>query len=446
MEPSDRSRSATPLTWIVLAALAVWPAVHTIDLFSDRARADDARGGIVREPVARSAQGVADRQRARTSRREPRAESRQAKPDRGRRPVARERPRNRSKARQEQAPAASTAAAKRPARGRRIPTVRGALRRALRADKISGARYRSYRATWERVRRAHGGDLAALVAVASQLARRDALWPSRMPAVFLQLRRNLEFARSGRSARPGQRVTFGRDPLIFQYVAGHGFQLHPLGNFAEANRLRNACVGYRTPPGAPCHKGALRRLLGRLARMAVRLPGFVTWEYLFPFGGGRAPWISSMAQATAMQSLARAAKLLREQRYARLARAARGAFEERPPRGVSLGHGRYTMYSFAPGLEVLNGVLQTVSGLYDYGELTGDGRGKRLFRAGDRYVRQILPAFDTGSWSLYSRAGDAATREYHRLTRNFLVNLCERTGRHAYCATSERFTRYLKAG
>ncbi len=44
---------------------------------------------------------------------------------------------------------------------------------------------------------------------------------------------------------------------------------------------------------------------------------FIAWEYMFHFGGGAPPWISGMAEATAIQALARAAVLLEEPAYHR---------------------------------------------------------------------------------------------------------------------------------
>lgn len=327
-------------------------------------------------------------------------------------------------------------------------TVRGALALARRAGKISPAAHAIYRRTWERGRRLANsgppGDLKAQTTMATDLAARGALRPSRMRILFLQLRQNIEFARAGRGAAAGERFSFGSDPLIFQYMPGHGLQFHPLANFAEANRLRNACVGYRTAPGVPCRKKALTELLDRLAAVAVERAGFTTWEYYFPFGGGRPPWISGMAQGTAMQAFSRGAKLLQTRHHRRIARRARGAFERAAPDGVATTPGRYAMYSFAPDLVVLNGLLQTVSALHDYATFGRDRRGARLFAAGDRYARSALPSFDTGSWSLYSRPGGPATPEYHGLSRTFLGNLCERTSRRTYCKARERFASYLK--
>jgi hypothetical protein len=72
--------------------------------------------------------------------------------------------------------------------------------------------------------------------------------------------------------------------------------------------------------------------LDELSRLAVRRGRrFIAWEYLFDFGGGPPPWMSGMAQATAITALARGARLLNRPDYDATAEAALGAFETQPP-------------------------------------------------------------------------------------------------------------------
>ena len=91
------------------------------------------------------------------------------------------------------------------------------------------------------------------------------------------------------------------------------------------------------------------------------------------------------------------------------------------------GGSHYLIYSMSPGLRVLNAFLQANTGLYDFATLTGDAKAKRLFKAGDRAARREIPKFDTGAWSLYSLGGRESDLGYHRLVRDFLDNLCDRT-------------------
>jgi len=104
---------------------------------------------------------------------------------------------------------------------------------------------------------------------------------------------------------------------------------------------------------------------------------------------------------------------------------------------------RYTMYSFAPDLRILNGELQTLIGLRDVGRISGSGRAQRLFGQGEPAARRAVRGFDTGAWSLYSAGGKESTLGYHRLVAGFLGGLCRRTGTPTYCAAGRRFERYV---
>ena len=185
-----------------------------------------------------------------------------------------------------------------------------------------------------------------------------------------------------------------------------------------------------TAPGAapppPCRPEELRALLDRMVALASQRGGFTAWEYFFAFGGGTPPWISGLAQGTAIQALTRGSQLLADPRYVAFARGALGAFETQPPLGVrttsTSGSGRhYLIYSFSSGLRVLNGFLQSLVGLYDFAAATKDRRAQRLFKTGDRAARREIPRYDTGAWSLYASGGAESDLGYHRLVRDFLA-------------------------
>jgi len=356
------------------------------------------------------------------------------------------------------------------------PTVRSTLARVERAGAITAeqraawlATYRRARATASRMRSGRSGELRAVINGVESLARRRLLTSTRMPAAFLQLQRNAEFwpTRSfpkapqperkpctGAAGLGGGRVTFKGDPVVFQWYPGQGLQIQPLANFGKANALWRACQPPEQPPqpGAepppPCRPEELRALLDRMVALASERGGFTAWEYFFAFGGGTPPWISGLAQGTAIQALTRGSQLLTDPRYVEVARGALGAFETQPPLGVrttsASGSGRhYLIYSFSPGLRVLNGFLQSLVGLYDFAAATKDRRAERLFKAGDRAARREIPRHDTGAWSLYASPGAESDLGYHRLVRDFLQSLCERTRTGAYCRRAKTFDRYL---
>jgi hypothetical protein len=282
--------------------------------------------------------------------------------------------------------------------------------------------------------------LAGVLASVQRMAASGSMRAARLYPLFLTLERNREWWSSGPLLAPGQRVTFEGSELVWQYVPGQGLQLHPLANFGKLNAYAK---------GSRRNNARNAVLLDELLSIAVPRGGGLAWEYYFDFDGGRPPWVSSLAQGTGLQAIARSAKKLgRMPELLPRIQAGLTLFEQAPPTGVRVdtaNGAHYLQYSFWPGLRILNGFVQSLVGLYDVARITGDPRAAQLFADGDSAARVEVPQFDTGAWSLYSR--DAITREsdlhYHTLLRDFLTSLCDRTGEAVYCATESRFTSYL---
>ena len=135
-----------------------------------------------------------------------------------------------------------------------------------------------------------------------------------MPALFLILDRNREWWGSKGPPASSARVRFAPSEVIFQYYPGRGLQLQPLANFGFANGLWQSNKDERLR--------ALIERAGPAARRAAEgsAPGSTTSH----FGGGSPPWISGMAQATAMQALARAGTRLGDPSLLEIASEGRG--------------------------------------------------------------------------------------------------------------------------
>jgi hypothetical protein len=341
---------------------------------------------------------------------------------------------------------AATAGWGQPAAAAKRDPVRTTIDRAAKRGTIDSrerTRYlRSYRAARRTLRWLSGqrrAELGYVLGTLRAFARQRRL-TARLRPMFLILDRNREWWTKAGPPASGARLTFGASRVIFQYFPGEGLQLHPLANFG---RLNGYWQGRKNSD--------LRSMANDLVELAVQRNGYLAWEYYFAFGGGRPPWVSGMAQGTAMQALARAGERLADPSLTRVARRGLGAFTKRTPRGVRVPQGSgdwYALYSFAPRLYVLNGHLQAVNGLRTHAELSGDAAVSKRFRAGDVAARQRIRSFDTGAWSLYSRpswvTGPEASLNYHNLNRDFARNLCRGTDERAYCDASEAFTRYLK--
>jgi D-glucuronyl C5-epimerase C-terminus len=336
-------------------------------------------------------------------------------------------------------------------RAKKADTVTGALRYALLTERISPATharlthdYNDARDALGRLTGARAAELTTVLQTVNTLAAEHLLSPGRLRPAFLILHRNTEFWTHAPFPAAAQRTTFGRDPAVFQYYPGRGLQLQPLASWGKVNWLARECLTARSRARrqAACPVAQLRRTVDRLLELAAARHGFLAWEYYFSWGGGTPPWISGMTQGTAVSALARASRALDEPRWSRAAHRALGAFTTPPPVGVD-GGDHFLLYSFAPTMRVFNGELQAVSGI---GQLTAlfprDRLAGRLFRRGERTARSMIPASDTGAWSLYSYGGPESTLGYHQLIEGFFANMCTQTLRRVYCAAHDRFARY----
>ena len=328
-------------------------------------------------------------------------------------------------------------------------TIAKELTRLYQAGSIDQATYDADRAIQADVKRrirtltgARKVQLAGALATVEDIARRGQLRAGRLFPLFLTLQRNAEWWSTQPLLVGGQRVTFEGSELVWQYVPGQGIQLHPLANFGKLNAYAK---------GSRRNNARNTVLLDELMAIAVPRGGGLAWEYYFTFDGGKPPWVSGLAQGTGLQAIARSAVKL-DRMPELLPRIQQGLklFEQAPPTGVRVpapdGQGvHYAQYSFWPGLHILNGFVQSLIGLWDVADLTGDPRAAQLFAAGELAARREVPAFDTGAWSLYSRG--AITREsdlsYHTLLRDFLTGLCDRTAAAVYCDAEAHFTAYL---
>jgi hypothetical protein len=322
------------------------------------------------------------------------------------------------------------------------PSVRKVLRRALEAGEITAEERAEWRRAYNSALRTRKGlsgarriQLSSVIETLESIARADQLDASRMPALFLQLQRNTEYWPNRTYPASGQRVSFAGSRLIFQYYPGQGLQIQPLANFGKANGLWRAGRAEQ-----------LRELLDELVVIASRRGRFTTWEYWFEFGGGTPPWMSAMAQGTAIQALSRASVMLGDPTYLKVARRGVRAFSTRAPVGTRVrgrdGGNHYLIYSFSRGLRVLNAFAQSLNGLYEYAAISQHARALRLFEKGDISLRAELLGYDTGAWTLYSLGGAEATFEYHELATDFLGELCEKLGPGPHCDAAGRFEAY----
>jgi D-glucuronyl C5-epimerase C-terminus len=328
------------------------------------------------------------------------------------------------------------------------PTVTGELKALVAAGTLAPADYEAHLATYAdakaTVKKLVGMRRAELNGVVSDLddmAARHQLTASRVPALFLTLQRNVEYWKSGPLLGYNQRVEFPGSELVYQHYANHGIQIQWLGTFGKLN-------GFYT--GGKRYDARASKLLDEALPLATGRAGGLAWEYLFPFDGQKPPWVSSLAQGTGLQAMAREAyRLNRQAEVIPIVGRGLGIFQTPPPDGVRVdadGGAHYLQYSGLPKLQIANGFIQSLVGLFDYAQLTGDTVAQTLFQQGDTAARQEIARFDTGAWSLYSRGNAKPESDlgYHTLLRDFLQQLCARTAAPEYCSAAQHFTAYMK--
>ena len=95
-------------------------------------------------------------------------------------------------------------------------------------------------------------------------------------------------------------------------------QLQPLASWGRANAIAGACLAALRSHTEQATRAAGRagQSLDRLAAPARQRSGYLAWEYYFAYGTGTPPWVSGMAQATAVQALSRGYRALGKQALA----------------------------------------------------------------------------------------------------------------------------------
>ena len=172
------------------------------------------------------------------------------------------------------------------------PTVAGELKRLTAGGTVPADVAASYRATYNdaRARRknlkgARYSELGGVIRDLEDMAARKQLTPTRLPALFLTLQRNIEFWTTAPLPAPGFRTSFSGSELVYQFYPGHGVQIQWLGTFGKLNGYWSGGARYDTRASA---------LLDEIKALATQRAGGLAWEYLFPFDGQRPPWVSSL--------------------------------------------------------------------------------------------------------------------------------------------------------
>ena len=187
-----------------------------------------------------------------------------------------------------------------------------------------------------------------------------------------------------------------------------------------------------------------------LVENAVRYDNYTLWEYNFPwpYYGIESPWVSAMAQGEGVSVLIKAYKLTGDKKYLNSANLALNSFYvEVKDGGVTYKDKNGWWYEeYVTGTDVqprvLNGMIFTLFGIYEYYEFTGDQDAKFLFDQGIISLKNNLHKYDTGNWTYYDAIGGRASIKYHKLHVNQMLRLYEITKDPLFKEYYERFLSY----
>jgi D-glucuronyl C5-epimerase C-terminus len=329
------------------------------------------------------------------------------------------------------------AAAARRSGPRPVPGQRAALaavKRAVGAGHLTAAEARSDRGAIAQsvhlVRVLPSGRRARVEVALGQVgALGKRLTAPRAEAVFGQLRANNDyFARHG-SPGGGTDIT-DADGVVYRYFAGRCFEFHPLANMSALNAHATAK-----------DVAATERLATALIARAVPRNGGAAWEYYFPYGGGRAPWVSGMAQAVAAQAFSRAAALATDESTTFSYEAA-AAFATVPRLTRKVAAGPWIrLYSFS-SMQVLNAQLQSLLSLQTYANASNNSAAATLASQMEQAAAASVSRFDTGYWTYYSLGGAPTPLSYQKFIVQLLHKLAPDDARFA--AAAARFAVYLR--
>lgn len=156
------------------------------------------------------------------------------------------------------------------------------------------------------------------------------------------------------------------------------------------------------------------------------------YNFTWPLYNLEKPWRSGMAQGQAIQALIKANEIFGEKKFLDSAKLLLNSFFiEVKDGGVTYKSKEGWWYEeYASNnckvSKVLNGMIFTILGIYDYYQYTNDSDAKILFDKGVLALKNELPKFDYKGFSYYDVLGNLA-HEYHAIHIDLLKKLYDLT-------------------
>lgn len=134
---------------------------------------------------------------------------------------------------------------------------------------------------------------------------------------------------------------------------------------------------------------------------------FAVWEYNFSWNELKAPFISSLSQSYGLSVLLRAYKLTGDEEYFSLAHKAFNSFlvdiDDGGVANFEDGKVLFEESPIRPADTVLNGFIFSIWGVLEYAQFTNLPLALELYHKSLNSLLSILPDYDMGFWSKYSR-------------------------------------------
>lgn len=189
-----------------------------------------------------------------------------------------------------------------------------------------------------------------------------------------------------------------------------------------------------------------------LVNNAISHGNYTLWQYNFPWPLYKLPnpWISGMAQGEGIKVLTHAYNMTGDEKYLDAAQLTLNSFYiETKDGGVTYKDENGWWYEeYVTGTEVqprvLNGMIYSLLGIYDYYELTGSQDAKFLFDQGIVSLKNNLYIYDAGNGTFYDALGCKAPISYHTIHVNQMLQLYEITKDPFFREYYEKFQGYTQ--
>jgi hypothetical protein len=174
------------------------------------------------------------------------------------------------------------------------------------------------------------------------------------------------------------------------------------------------------------------------------------YDFPLPIYNFEPPWFSAMANGLALQVLIKAHEITLDSKYLITAKSLLNAFFiEVEDGGITYKDSSdewwYEEYASndknAKISRVLNGMLFTVLGIYDYFKYTGDPDAKLLFEKGVNSIKKELYKYNDNGYSYYDILGNPSNN-YHQIHIDLTKQLYDLTGETILNDYHELWKRY----